>query len=92
MFVFINIQLDVQWEHHDLATIKITGLFNPVTKRYNGIFEEIPKFMCWNGHKLYKIMAARFVSPFSLNCSLACSVNSENSERKICWSVMICSD
>jgi len=43
MFVSINIQLVVHWEHHDFVMIKITKLFNPVTKSYNGIFEELSK-------------------------------------------------
>jgi len=43
MFVFINIQLVVHCEHHDLVMIKITKLFNSVTKRFSGIFEELSK-------------------------------------------------
>jgi len=48
--------------------------------------------MSWNGHKLYEIMAARLILSFSLNYGVACSVNTGNSERKMCWPVMICFD
>jgi len=93
MIVFINIQLVVHWEHRELVVIKITKLFNPVTKSYNGIFEELSKVhVLERAYKLCKIMAACLVSPFSLNYSLPCLVNSGNSERKMCWPVMICSD
>jgi hypothetical protein len=43
MFVRINIHLVVHWEHHDSVMIKVTKLFHPVTKSYNGIFEELSK-------------------------------------------------
>jgi hypothetical protein len=49
MFVFINIQLIVHWERHDWVMIKIIKLFNPVTKSYNGIFEELSKVRVLEG-------------------------------------------